>query len=82
LLIERVCPPLMPENGMVNCSLGDDGVATNGDTCTVICNDGFVLRGDATRMCRVNARRQNRWIGTEARCEPGVKEVYNFFIAL
>jgi len=82
LLTDRTCPMLMaPDNGMIDCSLGDDGVATDGDTCTVTCNDGFVLRGDATRRCRINGRRI-RWLGDEARCEPGVKEVYNFCIAL
>ncbi|XP_065905187.1 sushi, von Willebrand factor type A, EGF and pentraxin domain-containing protein 1-like [Dysidea avara] len=64
----HVCPPLMaPENGMIDCSLGDDGAPTNGDTCTVTCNDGFTLRGDATRTCRIT-RRRIRWLGDEASC--------------
>ena len=75
LLLGRVCPPLMaPDNGMIDCSLGDDGAATNGDTCTVTCNDGFTLRGDATRTCRIN-RRGIRWLGDEARCVQGMHEV-------
>ena len=77
LLIDRTCSMLMaPDNGMIDCSLGGDGVPTNGDTCTVTCNDGFRLRGDATRRCRAG---QMRWLGDEARCEPGVEEMYNFF---
>ena len=66
---------MAPDNGMVNCSLGDDGVPTDGDTCTVTCNDGFRLRGDATRRCQAG---QMRWLGDEARCEPGVDEMYIF----
>jgi len=71
----------MAENGIVSCSLGDDELGTNGDSCTVTCNDGFMLRRDAARRLRVSDR-QNRWLGDEARYEPGVKEVYNFCIAL
>ena len=66
---------MAPDNGMIDCSLGDDGVPTNGDTCTVTCNEGFRLRGDATRRYRA---RQMRWLGDEARCIPGVDEMYNF----
>ena len=68
---------MAPDNGMIDCSLGDDGVPTNGDTCTVTCNEGFRLRGDATRRCRAE---QMRWLGDEARCIPGVNEMYNFCI--
>ena len=64
---------MAPDNGMINCSLGENGVPTNGDTCTVTCNDGFRLRGDATRRCQAG---QMRWLGNEARCEPGVDEMY------
>ena len=64
---------MAPENGMIDCSLGDDGVPTDGDTCTVTCNDGFVLRGDATRTCRINRRGRN-WSGNEARCEEGMQQ--------
>ena len=66
---------MAPDNGMIDCSLGDDGVPTNRDTCTVTCNEGFRLHGDATRRCRA---RQMRWLGDEARCEPGVDDMYNF----
>ena len=73
MFIGRVCPTLMPpENGMIDCSLGDDGVPTNGDTCTVTCNDGFMLRGDATRTCQINRRRMD-WSGDEARCVAGMQ---------
>ena len=73
MFIGRVCPTLMsPDNGMIDCSLGDDGAATNGDTCTVTCNDGFTLRGDATRTCQIT--RRIRWLGDEARCVQGMHE--------
>ena len=82
LLIVATCPMLIaPDNGIIDCFLGDDGIATDGDTCTVTCNDGFMLSGDATRRCQIDGRR-NRWLGDEARCEPGVKKAYNFCIAL
>ena len=64
---------MAPDNGMIDCSLGDDGVPTNGDTCTVTCNDGFRLRGDARRKCQAG---QMRWLGDEARCVPGVDKMY------
>ena len=64
---------MAPENGMIDCSLGDDGAPTNGDTCTVTCNDGFTLRGDATRTCRIT-RRRIRWLGDEASCVQGMHE--------
>ena len=46
------CPMLTdPSNGMVSCSLGDDGVATIEDTCSYTCNTGYVLTGNAMRTC-------------------------------
>ena len=45
---------------MVDCSLGDDELATNGDTCTITCQDGFeLMHGSQTRKCSV------WWAGTE-----------------
>ena len=66
--VGRICPTLMaPENGMINCSLGDDGVPTNGDTCTFTCDVGFMLQGGTIRQCRTKRRMRN-WNGDEARC--------------
>ena len=62
---------MAPENGVVHCSLGDDGVATNGDTCIVTCNNRFTLSGDATRTCQIKRRKMN-WSGGEARCVEGI----------
>ena len=49
---------------MINCSLGDDGVATEGDTCSVTCGGTFVLRGSSSRACQ----NDGTWDGTEADC--------------
>ena len=58
-----------PTNGMTTCSLGDDGVATDGDTCTTICNPGYEIQsGDATRTCGAS---DSMWSGTEIVCEQG-----------
>ena len=74
LLLDRVCPTLMaPENGMIDCSLGDDGVPTNRDTCTFTCDNGFTLRGSATRQCQIDHRTMD-WNGDEARCVSGMDE--------
>ena len=64
---------MAPENGMIDCSLGDDGAPNIGDTCTVTCNDRFVLRGDATRTCQRNRQRGTHWSGDEARCVEGLQ---------
>ena len=39
ILLVVACPNLpAPANGTIACSLGDDGVATEGDTCSYTCN--------------------------------------------
>ena len=40
-----------PMNGMITCSLGDDRVPTDGDTCSYTCNTGYVLSGSDMRTC-------------------------------
>ena len=36
LYIDGACPPLTaPDDGTIDCSLGDDGFATEGDSCTL-----------------------------------------------
>jgi len=65
------CPILdAPDNGMIVCSLGDDGLPTNGDTCTYSCNPGFELNGRKRRTCSVQ-RRRGPWSGQEPTCTPG-----------
>ena len=49
------CPLLShPSNGMINCSLGDDGVPSYEDSCSFTCNTGYVLTSGDTRTCQSN----------------------------
>ena len=59
--------PTNPMNGMINCSLGDDGVLSNEDTCTATCDTGYMLTGDAMRTCQSDGM----FNGTEAMCNRG-----------
>ena len=43
-----------PMNGMINCSLGDDGVPSYKDTCGFTCNTGYELTGSTERTCQSN----------------------------
>ena len=64
-LLLVICPPLTaPTNGMINCSLGGDGVANPEETCSVTCNDGYQLMGSSRRTCQNN----RSWSGTAAMC--------------
>jgi len=46
------CPILAdPNNGVVECSVEDGEVPTEGDTCIYICDEGYELNGDATTEC-------------------------------
>jgi len=65
------CPPLSaPDNGDIDCSLGDDNVPTNRDSCTFTCDDGFRLLGSTTRQCRLRQGRA-QWNGDETTCAGG-----------
>ena len=47
------CPSLTnPNNGMINCLLGDNGVPSYEDTCSFTCNTGYELTGSGTRTCQ------------------------------
>ena len=47
------CPSLNdPNNGVMNCSLGDDGVPSYEDTCNFTCNTGYKLTDSDTRICQ------------------------------
>jgi len=54
-----------PDNGNVECSLGPDGVPTEGDTCVYQCDDGYIVSGSDSRECQSNGT----WSGSEATCE-------------
>ena len=53
-----------PTNGMITCSLGGDGYATDGDTCSYTCDTGFVLTGNVMRTCGSDGS----WSGSEPTC--------------
>ena len=62
------CPPLTaPDNGDIDCSLGDDGEANPGDTCTFTCDNGHELTGSETRTCQ----NDGMWSGSEPTCDRG-----------
>ena len=65
ILLLVSCPSLDdPSNGMVNCSLGDDGVPSYEDTCSFTCDTGYELSGSDTRTCQSNGS----WSGSIAMC--------------
>ena len=62
------CPSLTdPSNGMITCSLGDDGVPSYEDTCSFTCNTGYELTGSDTRICQSNGN----WSGSDDVCRRG-----------
>ena len=63
-----LCPILTdPENGMVFCSLGDDGLTTDGDTCVYQCDVGYELSHNPVRECQSDGT----WTGSEPTCDLG-----------
>ena len=56
-----------PNNGMITCSLGDDGVPSYEDTCSFTCNTGYVLTGSDPRTCQSNGS----WSGSDDVCGRG-----------
>jgi len=68
-LLVPTCPPLTaPDNGDIDCSLGEDGEANPGDTCDFTCDDGFGAVGSSSRTCM----NDETWSGTQPRCTQGV----------
>ena len=60
------CPPLSEFNGRsVTCSLGEDGVPSFEDTCSIInCAVGYELIGNDTQTCQSNGS----WSGIDSVC--------------
>ena len=56
-----------PSNGVISCSLGDDGVPSYEDTCSYTCNTGYELTGSDTRTCQSDGS----WSGSDGVCERG-----------
>ena len=53
-----------PNNGMINCSRGDDGVPSYEDTCNFTCNIGYELTGNGTRTCQSDGN----WSSSDGMC--------------
>ena len=59
------CPSLTdPSNGVMTCSLGDDGVLSYEETCSFMCNTGCELTGSDTRTCQSDGS----WSGSMIMC--------------
>jgi len=68
LCIAVPCPSLtVPDNGVMTCSLGDDGVPSYEDTCNFTCNIGYEKIGSDTRTCH----RDGKWSGSKTLCSRG-----------
>ena len=66
------CPFLTnPVNGLIICSLGDDGIPTHGDTCSFTCNSGYEIIGLDTRMCQSD----KSWSGPNIVCRRGKYQI-------
>ena len=58
-----------PMNGMINCSMGDDGVLSYEDTCYTFCNTFYEIQaGDTMRTCQSDGM----FNGTSATCGKGM----------
>ena len=57
-----------PNNGMINCSLGDDGVPSYEDTCSFTCDTGYELISSDKRTCQSDGS----WSSTVAMCRRGM----------
>ena len=57
-----------PNNGVMTCSPGDNGVPSYEDTCSFTCNTGYELTGSDTRTCQSSGS----WSGSETMCGRGV----------
>ena len=53
-----------PNNEKFNCSLGDDGVPSYEDTCSLICNTSYELIGNGTRTCQSDGN----WSSSDGMC--------------
>ena len=56
-----------PNNGVINCSLGDDKVPSYEDSCSFKCNTGYKLTGSDTRTCQSDGK----WSGSDSMCSRG-----------
>ena len=57
-----------PNNGTINCLLGDDGVPSYEDTCTFTCNTGYELTGSSEGTCQSDGN----WSNLGVMCREGI----------
>jgi len=55
---------MAPNNGISSCS---DRTTTSGGTCTITCNDGFMITGNSMGTCGGDGT----WSGDNATCVMG-----------
>ena len=60
-------------NGVMTCSLGDDGVPSSEDICKFTCNTGYELTGSTSTTCQSDGR----WSGTETICKRSEFSIQN-----
>ena len=68
LLTVRCLPLTDPNDGMIDCPPGDDGISSYEDTCRFTCNTGYELNGSDTRTCQSN----RSWSGSDGVCRRGM----------
>ena len=57
-----------PNNGVISCSLGDDGIPSYEDACSFTCNTSYELTdGSDTRTCQSDGN----WSGSDDVCRRG-----------
>ena len=67
------CLPLTNlDNGVTDCSLGDDNVPSYEDICSFTCNTGYNLTGSDTRTCQSDGS----WSDRDVVCSRGNKIMY------
>ena len=52
-------------DGVINCSLGEDGNYSYKDTCSFTCNTGYELTGSDTRTCQSDGS----WSDIDSACK-------------
>jgi len=63
-----LCPSLTdPNNGLINCSLGNNRVPSFEDICSFTCNTGYELIGSDIRTCQSDGS----WNANETMCRRG-----------
>ena len=65
-----------PDNGTINCSLGDDGALSYEDTCSFTCNSGYEQTGSDTRTCQSDGS----WSGHDVVCRRGIGFIIYVYI--